>query len=127
MDLKDRFRTVFPEEYRLHNNQLKLQKGLPLTPGVVSSFQTSVSNGTTPENPIVLELDYQAARLHKKLNRKKTRRQESDQREESPVADLGPVSINLTTATGRRKVTVKKDRQWTAQEDADLEAAFNKV
>ncbi|EPS36750.1 hypothetical protein H072_9595 [Dactylellina haptotyla CBS 200.50] len=121
VDLKDRFRTVFPEEYRKHNNIIKSRKGLPVLPG-----PQVAGNGGSVENPIILELDYQAARRHKKLNRKRTKHKESVERDEVETRQIEPVSVALTTATGRRKVTTKKGTPWTAEEDADLPAAFNR-
>ncbi|KAF3930199.1 hypothetical protein ABW20_dc0102360 [Dactylellina cionopaga] len=121
VDLKDRFRTVFPNEYRLHNDQLKAKKGLPLTP---STFTSGLSSGTTPENPIFVELDYKAARMHKKLTRKKQKKKDDEPASETQSPTEVPVSVPLTTASGRRKVVVKKGVPWTAEEDADLKVAF---
>ncbi|KAF3917294.1 hypothetical protein AA313_de0207165 [Arthrobotrys entomopaga] len=124
VDLKDRFRTVFPNEYRLHNDQIKAKKGIPILPGA-STAQAEAPTGTSSD-PIFVELDYHAARLHKKLHRKKIQRKKNvEPVEEPPTREKTLVSVALT-ATGRRKVTIKKDTPWSAAEDADLEDAFSK-
>ncbi|KAJ6264148.1 hypothetical protein Dda_0290 [Drechslerella dactyloides] len=127
VDLKDRFRTIFPNEYKMHCQKAKTKT----TSGLVDSptpDPPSYTNGTSPENPVFLELDYQAARLQKKLNRKRCVGRKSDSRPRVvPPPRLNPEEDpELTTATGRRRVTRRHDVPWTAEEDADLQVAFNR-
>ncbi|KAK6330931.1 hypothetical protein TWF718_003126 [Orbilia javanica] len=95
-DLKDRFRLLWPNEYG------------------------------TRDGPIFYKLDVDAALRHKKLNRKKNKKkgQEGEPPAEPRRARAAPGST--TTATGRRRVTIRKGTEWSAEEEADLLTAYQK-
>ncbi|KAF3941455.1 hypothetical protein ABW19_dt0209130 [Dactylella cylindrospora] len=110
--LKDRFRTLFPVEYNIHNSKDKNNE--------------QMRPGASAENPITLELDYEHAKIMKKLNRKKCQKKEKPKEKPKRAAPVQPVTISLTTATGRRRVIRKRNTPWDPEEDADLRPAFAK-
>ncbi|KAF3095778.1 hypothetical protein TWF103_010009 [Orbilia oligospora] len=93
-DLKDRFRLLWPNEYG------------------------------TRDGPIFYKLDVDAALHHKKLNRKKNKKRGGEERPAVPKRAPGSAAVAATTATGRRKVTIRKGTEWSAEEEADLLTAY---
>ncbi|KAK6496372.1 hypothetical protein TWF481_002397 [Arthrobotrys musiformis] len=99
-DLKDRFRTMWPDEY-----------------------------GGARDVATFFKLDFDAAVRHKKLNRKKTKRKGAGvEGPPAPAPEMPPAPVVLaaTTATGRRRVTKRKGTDWSAEEEADLLTAFHR-
>ncbi|KAK6353372.1 hypothetical protein TWF696_005340 [Orbilia brochopaga] len=128
VDLKDRFRTIFPNEYRLHAQRTKSTKvvnGVAQSPSPDPPTYT-YTDGTSADNPVILELDYEAAKLQKRRNRKRAERRNDGRIRITPPPRPDPEDPDLTTATGRRRVLRKNDVPWTPEEDADLVRAFNK-
>ncbi|KAK6502274.1 hypothetical protein TWF506_002857 [Arthrobotrys conoides] len=78
----------------------------------------------TRDGPIFYKLDVDVALRHKKLNRKKNKKRGGEQPAE-PGRAPGSV-VAATTPTGRRKVTIRKGTEWSAEEEADLLTAFQR-
>ncbi|KAF3912693.1 hypothetical protein ABW21_db0205904 [Orbilia brochopaga] len=130
VDLKDRFRTLFPNEYRMHGQKPKTTTVTYTSMGMGRSPSPDVptyTNGTSADNPVNLELDYEAAKLQKRLTRKRAARRIDSRTKVMPPPGLDPdQDPTLTTATGRRKVLRRHDVPWTPEEDADLPVAYRK-